>query len=305
MTESSTTTAAGNEHGRHNETAVDLDGGVHDGAYSAGFDREEVADLLADRPNAEERRVALRKLNDDQLDLLGEFVDGFETRREFLEWCQEAAVLSLGELPGEWFVERAFSGLDMSTLLVSDVRYRWAENSDRDVLAVSAARDARRGVAALDLLPAFARAHKRLRWNATEYVNDRDDSFQPDPEEQRHPAMRPGLTVLHQNQAWALARLFDGFDGPDALLSWCHTLIQSSFAEVDSGLARRFYAETHTRDMLLGETDDDREEVRFFRESVGAKYLLPAFSRAAQEVGERAGELAEQEKESMSYPKMG
>jgi hypothetical protein len=294
--ESSTTIAPGDLGGEHEPEEC---------AADRGFARGEVADLLADRPRTEERRVALRKLNDDQLDLLGEFVDGFETRRGFLEWCQRASVLSLGELPGEWFVERSFSALDMSTLLVSDARYRWSDRAEGDVLVPSAARDARRGVAAFDLLPAFSRAHERLRWNATEYVNDRDDSFQPDAEEQRHPAMRPALTVLQQSQAWALGRLFDGFAGDDALLSWCHTLTQSSFAEMDSALARRFYSERHTRDMLLGETDDERETVRFFRESVGAKYLLPAFARAAREVGERAGELAEQESDGLKFPKMG
>lgn len=274
-------------------------------AAAHGFDREAVESMLADRPQVEERRPALRKLNDDQRDLLAEFIDGFASRREFLEWSQRAAVLTLGELPGEWYVRRSFSALDMSTLLVSDARYRWADHADKDVLAPEAARDARRGVAALDLLPAFSRAHKRLRWNATEYVNDHDDSFQPDPEEQRHPAMRPGLTVLQEHQGWALARLLNGFDSDDALLTWVHTLTESSFAEVDAGLARRFYAETHTREMLLGETDDDPATLRFFRESVGAKYLLPAFARAAREVGDRAGELAEQESDGLNFAQMG
>jgi len=274
-------------------------------AAAAGFDHEAVDGLLTDRPTVEKRRPALRKLNDDQREVLGEFIDGFDSRAGFLTWCQRAAILSLGELPGEWFVQRSFSALDMSTLIVSDERYRWAARADRDVLEPAAARDARRGVAAIDLLPAFSRAHRRLRWNATEYVNDHDDSFQPEPEEQRHPAMRPELTELHKNQAWALRALLDGFTTDDALLSWVHTLTEASFAEVDSGLARRFYAEAHTREMLLANTDDDPATLQFFRECVGAKYLLPSFSRAAQEVGERAGELAEKQSDGLKFSKMG
>ncbi len=282
-----------------------LDDAADQDAARHGFDREAVADLLADRPRVEERRPALKKLNDDQRDLLATFIDGFDTRRAFLLWSQEVAVASLGALPGEWFIRRSFSALDMSTLLVSDARYRWAERAEKDVLAPRAARDARRGVAALDLLPAFARAHRRLRWNATEYVNDHDDNFQPDPDEQRHPAMRPGLSVLQSNQRWALEKLLAGFDSDDALLTWVHTLTESSFAEIDAGLSRRFYAEGHTRQMLLDATDDDADTVRFFRECVAAKYLLPAFARAAREVGERAGELAEKQSDGLTVPKMG
>lgn len=297
------------EHAETVDSLMNLadDLGLLDRADAAefGFDREEVESLLTDRPAVEERRPALRKLNDDQRDVLGSFIDGFETRREFVEWCQNAAVLTLGELPGEWYVELSFSPLSMSTLLVSRSRYEWGERAESDVLAPEDARTARRGVAAIDLLPAFSRAHKRLRWNATEYVNDDDDSFQPDPDVQKHTAMRPGLTVLQDNQAWALARLLDGFEGDDALLSWCHTLTESSFAEADAGLARRFYAEGHTRQMLLGKTDDNPATLQFFRECVGAKYLLPAFSRAAREVGERAGELAEEESTERKFKSLG
>lgn len=265
-------------------------GGIDAGA---GFDREAVERLLADMPDLSQNRPALQKLTTDQRELLARFIDGFESRREFLLWSKDAAILSLGELDGEWVITRAFSGSDMSALIVSDERERWARNAG-ETLSQHKARTLRRGVAALDVLPACQSAYRRLRWSATEYVNDESDSFRPDARDQKHPAMRPALSELDNRQEWALRRLLEGFDSEDAILAWLQVLTEASAAEVSHSLAERIFAEGHTRSRLLSWPEDSADGP-FFRESFAARYLLPPFARAAREVGERAGELAERE----------
>jgi hypothetical protein len=261
---------------------------------SGAFDRESVDSLLSDLPDTQESRPAVQKLSSDQRELVASFVDGFASRREFLLWCQEAAVLTLGELSGEWFVKRAFSGVDMSVVITSDRRTRWVPSGETPIDTETAHR-VRRGVVALDVLPACVDAHRRLRWSATEYVNDADDTLQPDPDAQKHPAMRPALTEASDRQDWALKRLLAGFDSHDAVLTWFQVLTEAAYAELDGTLAKRVLVEdTRTIEMLVS-SPEDQPEAPAFRESFAAFYLLPAFATAAREVSDRAGELAEKE----------
>ncbi|WP_373190070.1 hypothetical protein [Halolamina sp.] len=269
---------------------------------TAGFSRRDVARLEDTLPETSNLRAALQKLTSDQTDLVARFVDGFESRRSYLRWSQDAAVHTLGELGGEWFVERAFSRTDMSALLVGRARERWLPE-DGETVEPRQAEDVRRGVAAADVLPACAAAHRRLRWSATEYVQDHDDELQPDPEVQQHPAMRPALSELDERQEWALEACLEGFEGRDALMAWGHHVVEASYAEVDGDLISRLALdEPHTRNMLVvgPKAREDPEGGRLFRESFAALYLLPAFAMAASEVAKRAGELAEQESKEIT-----
>lgn len=257
----------------------------------AGFDKESVERLQESLPETTRLRPAIPKLSADQLDLIGRFVDGFDSLENWLLWGQDASIRTLGELSGNWLKERTFSRADLSMLLNEGRdRRRWTDGVS---LASETVTDARRGVASLELVPACVRAQRRLRWDATEYVNDRDDSFQPEPGVQKHVAMRPALSEMDDNQAWALRQLLRGFDSADAFLAWYQTVSEASYAEIDVDLARRFHGESHTRTMLLR---GDVEHAATFREFYAAEFLIPAFSRAAREVSERAGELAEAEK---------
>lgn len=268
--------------------------GTRETTKPGAFNRESVDKLLADLPDTQESRPAIQKLSSDQRELVASFVDGFVSRREFLLWCQNAAVLTLGELSGEWFRERAFSRVDMSVLVTSAKRARWVPDGEEPTGPETSHR-VRRGVVALDVLPACVDAHRRLRWSATEYVNDADDTLQPDPDAQKHPAMRPALTEVGERQEWALKRLLSGFDSHDAVLTWFQILTEAAYAELDGTLAKRVLVEdTRTIEMLVS-SPEDRPEAPAFRESFAAFYLLPAFATAAHEVADRAGELAEKE----------
>ncbi|WP_232702212.1 hypothetical protein [Halobacterium wangiae] len=271
----------------------------------AEFDDAGVQAFLRSAPDSETLRPALQRLTADQRALIGSFVDGFKSRAAFLEWCQDAAIRTLGELDGEWFRARAFTRLDLSVLVTTDARERYAPESG-DVLSRRQAAGVRRGVVLADILPACASAYRRLRWSATEYVNDADDSFVPDPDVQEHTAMRPALTELDERQGWAIRRLLNGLPSEDALFAWLQAVTEASYAEVDGDLGRRLNGERRARAYLLDDIDDaERHLARWFRESFAAHYVLPGFAEAASEVGKRAGELAERDAEDLNFPKMG
>lgn len=273
--------------------------GAGDPLTDLGFGDAEVRDLLDGLPDAPTLRTALQKLTADQLDLLASFIDGFRSRREFLLWCQDAAIHTLGRLSGDWIVERAFSRLDLSVLLVNDRRFDWADSAE-DVLPPEKAATARRGVAAVDLLPSFTRSHRGFRWSTVEYgTNDgRDGGDVPDADKQSNPAMRPALAELDQRQGWVLRRVLDGFASEDQLFAWVQQVTEATYAEVDDDLATRLYTESHTREMLL-DREGERSKSWFFRESFAAREIVAAFPAAAREVADRSGELAEHENKEL------
>lgn len=261
------------------------------------FDSEDVRRFLSDEPDSDVLRPALRRLTTDQRDLIESFVDGFQSRSAFLEWCQDACVRTLGELSGEWMQTRAFTRMDLSVLVVSDARRRFAPESG-ELLSKRQAAGVRRGVVLADVLPACRAAYRRLRWSATEYVQDDDDDFVPDPESQQHTAMRPALTELDERQDWAIRKLLAGLPSEDALLAWLQAVTEASYAEIPDELGQQLNRERRARRYLLDDVDDvdgDRGTALWFRESFASKFVLPAFARAASEVGRRAGELAEKE----------
>jgi hypothetical protein len=236
-------------------------------------------------------RPALAKLCQDQLDLLRSFLEGFESREALLRWSQDAVIGTLGHVDDGWNTEVAMSRSDLATLITSNERDVWG---DGDPPELETAEVYRRAMAATDLIPACRAAARKMRWSATEYVNDANDVLQPEPDVQSHPVMRPALSELAQRQEWALDRLLAGFDDLDDLQAWIMAANQATYAELDEDLSRDLFHEAHTRDLLVTSPDDHRHGP-FFRESFAAKYLLPAFNRAARELSDRSGELAEQE----------
>ncbi|MFC7137573.1 hypothetical protein ACFQRB_16235 [Halobaculum litoreum] len=218
-------------------------------------------------PETTNLRPAIQKLTSDHVDLLGSFVDGFDSRREFIRWGQRAVILTLGELSGEWVADRAFAGLDLSVLVTSPARERWVDDAE-ELQPPDRAADMRRGVVATDLTPACSAAVRRLRWSAVEYVSDEDDTLQPDPDAQQHPGMRPSLTEVHERQRWALDRALEGFDSLDALSVWGQRLTEASYAEVpDDLLTRVTVDEAETR----GATSSCRLTTRTTGRSSGSR----------------------------------
>lgn len=251
-----------------------------------GFDRDSVHDLLEDVPDAHALRPAIKKLTDDQRDLIASFVDGFRDRRAFLAWCQDAGIQTLGALGAEWSKQRAFSGVDMSMLITTPrLREGWSPDG-ATLLSQADAADARRVVVVVDLLPACVDAVRGFRWSAVEYDTEEDGPM-PSADGQQHPAMRPALSELDDRQEWVLGKLLDGFESVDAITAWYQEANEASYAEIDSSLAKELHNRRTVREFLL---DDEGEDAARFREALAAEFLLPAFVTAVEEVAQRAGE---------------
>ena len=266
-------------------------------------------------------RPALVKLTNDVDELQSGLYQGFETRREVLEWLQQLAVRTLGEVPQKvfWELSRQFvldqlvdfeQGVLLAALLRPAVR-------DRD-LPDDAVDELRERFVATQIRPAYHRAFRELRKDATEYVDESDDDTAHDPRRQRHPAMRPALHELDDWQQQALGELLGGFDEPRAILEWGSVVEHATHGELDeldppewtddvdgatvvSGsdgrdFIERAYSEPSARVVLCADGADAAE----LREVFAAFWIVPAFNRGVRVLSGRAGELPDVEHERQS-----
>jgi hypothetical protein len=252
--------------------------------------RERVEDALAAVGSDTPIRAAVGKLSSDQSMLLVDLLDGFGTRRELIEWQQDMAIHSLGQLDDEWFVRSAYDSTTVSALLGRP----WGQSDGYDA---STSEEIRRSFAAKFVLPAFHDALRTFRWSAIERVDHLDDDVDDDrtpienPDLQQYPAMRPELGELNDRQEWALSELLDGFEDGEEVLIWAQQVTAASYAEIDSETVTRAYFEKPIRRYLTGD-NGDKERAQFMRESWAAKYLLPSFNRAAASLASRSTEVA-------------
>ncbi|MFC7070576.1 hypothetical protein ACFQL9_13060 [Halobaculum lipolyticum] len=257
--------------------------------------------FLDDAPVDAMGRRALATLSNGELEVVADAVTPFEDRRAVIEWMTRCAVHSLGQLPDGWFtaegtaVETAvlFDRVLMSALLGRP----WGNLSNVDE---GWAREQRLGLLAKDLLPALHRGVREIRWNATDYTAPQEP-VDPDPSNQRHPAMRPGLSDLLTRAEWLVERFLDGFESGAEYLSWATFATTATYGELDDEVARRAYFETSIRSALLS-TEGDLARGRFTRENWAAKYLLPAITRTAQREAARGHEKDEAAETDTSIP---
>ncbi|WP_311170649.1 hypothetical protein [Halobellus ordinarius] len=251
--------------------------------------RSRLHDDLEDAGIDHPTRPATSKLTHDQMDLLVDLLEGFHSRREFLQWQQDLVIQTVGQLEDSWYSRTAANAPTVSALLGEP----WGSTEE---MPVELAREVRRGIAAQDILPAFHAGHEVARWAAVERVDhldddgDEDEDLDPiDPRAQEYPLMRPAFGELYGQQEAALQDLLDGFERSEDLLAWSHRVTSASYAEIDRDTITAPYFETPLRERLLGTSPT--EEERFIRESWACEYLLPAFNRAANALGQRAQEV--------------
>lgn len=233
-------------------------------------------------------RPASAKLTHDQADLLVDLLAGFDSRREILEWEQALVIQTVGQLEDSWFTRTAADAPTVSALLGRP----WGPCEEMpEPLAV----EIRRGIVAKDLLPAFHAGHEIARWAAVERVdhlddeNDGDDMDEVNPQEQQYPLMRPAFGEIAGQQETALEKLLEGFESAEALLAWSLQVVGASYAQIERETVTRPYFEQSLRKHLLGVESDGRDQ--FVRESWAAEFLIPAFNRAADALGQRATEV--------------
>ncbi|AXG06578.1 hypothetical protein DU500_09140 [Haloplanus rubicundus] len=237
-------------------------------------------------------RPALANLSRRQQRVLASLLDGFESRRDVLQWMQDVVIATVGALDGEWFVTRATDASIMSALLGEG----WGTAR---ALEDGTPEEVRRGIAAQDILPAVHQAQRKFRWSASEYYDDPDHDPSDLTDDPDAPGMRPALKVLDEQLSWALDQLLEGFESDEAFLAWGERAIQMSYAEVDSEAVEDAFFETEVRRRMTDRTD---ARARFVRESWAAEYLLPGFNRAAARVASHTSEVPEQEQTRMEVP---
>jgi len=250
--------------------------------------REEIHDALETAGVDTPTRPATAKLTHDQADLLVDVLAGFDSRGEILEWQQELVIQTVGQLEDEWYTRTAADAPTVSALLGRP----WGPC---ETMPPELATEIRRGIVAKDLLPAFHAAHEVARWAAVERVDHLDDNAdgdepeEIDPQAQQYPLMRPAFGEIAGQQESALEALLEGFTSAEDLLAWTLRVVGASYAQIDRETVTAPYFEQPLRRRLVGREPDERD--KFVRESWAAEYLLPAFNRAADALGQRAQEV--------------
>lgn len=253
-----------------------------------------------DRDTPGEKRPALAVLQEDQHALFREsenprysdgryLRDGFETLRDVIHWYQRASVRSFGYLAKEWPAEALRTDdVLVGALVTGEERITLVDDPlDEDTAAVY-----RRRLEAELVLPACNTAYNELRGGAGEYIDQstsRDKGSSPDPDEQKHLAMRPTFAHIDHVQDRTLRELWDGFSDEDALSDWLHGLNQATNGAVDRDLAAQTLRDDIALDHLLDEHEDALLSRRY-REHFAIEFLLPAFNAGISELS--AGELA-------------
>lgn len=267
------------------------------------------------RDEPETFRPALVTLADDIEALQSELFTGFDDRAQLPSWCQRLTIRTLGELPQRvyWELARQFTldtrddqpqGVLLAALLTPAARSRRLPDDAVDEL--------RDRLVATQVRPAFHRAFRELRTDATEYVDESSDDDQHDPSRQRHPGMRPALTELDEWQQHALTDVLNGFDDQRAILKWSRTVELATHGELDEvqppqwastaedgattiagdrDLIGRCLTEPATRALLLSDEDATAPA----RELFAAYHLIPAFNKGVRTLAGRAGELPDVE----------
>lgn len=284
--------------------------------------------LKGDRTVPEEigsYRPALVALTRDLRELREELLAGFPRRRDVLDWVQRLTVRSLGELPQRYYreigrqfrVERVgeerFQGVLLAALLEPKARSRdlvdvfrdgeGAIRLDGEPADLSAAELEEEIVTRLRerlvtrlLRPAYDRAYRELRPDATEYADESDEGDVHDPREQKHPSMRPTLGELDSWQNLALSQLLEGFDDRQEVIEWGDIVELATAGSInrieatrdhDRDFIERVYMERSARSILLG---DDLEHRRG-REILAATHLAPAFNLGVREIFGSTGEV--------------
>jgi hypothetical protein len=264
---------------------------------SAGeYDAE--SETLGELLETETVRPSLVSLAIEIRELETELLDGLDSRREVLEWCQRVIVRTLGSVDDRVFrgVARHFGdpydgeGPLLGAMLTEDSRER--------PLDQATARDLRERFLASYVGPGFREAFVALRKGAGEYLEPAKEGDAHRPDGQRWIAMRPSLSELDRYQRETLGRCLAGFEDSGEILEWSTAVTLATHGEASDGFLERCYSERGTRELLLG--DDSASGSA--REHFAAFHLLPKFNRGARDLAGRSGELPDRERTDDKIP---
>lgn len=224
---------------------------------------------------------------------------GFKSRAELIRWEQQLAVRSLGEVP---------------MVIYQGLASQLASPRDRPLVQAlvagsgmdpKTARHWRTRVRERVVLPAFDRAFRQLRKDATEYTEGAADDDEHHPLKQRYIAMRPSLDELNKWQTSALDAVLDGgLEDRTAILDWMPVLENATHGEPiqlpdgETIPVSEFVARVHDRDpwaeMLI------EPERRRVRETWVARFIVPSMNAGVRQLLGTSGEVPDNTTESHS-----
>ncbi|WP_226010517.1 hypothetical protein [Halomicrobium salinisoli] len=243
---------------------------------------------MTDEP--EPYRPALVTLSEDVRERVTELQNGLRSERRVLEWLQEMTIRTLGNLDRRVYADmtrqfRGQQGILLASMLRPGARRGRMEDLDEDV-----AERLRENLIAHYVHPAHRSAFRRLRPDATEYVDAAGDGDAHDPQRQRFIAMRPALSELETWQQRALEDLLDGFDGRDEILDWGNDILLATHGELGQEWLTRIYDEPSAVEVLIGDSAQHERARRLF----AAHHVLPQYRAGVRVLAGRAGEVADE-----------
>ncbi|WP_254841132.1 hypothetical protein [Natronomonas marina] len=224
------------------------------------------------------QRDQRRVLFDGDADRTPEIVpitDGFDARRDLLNWWQAACVRSFGHLSTRFPARQLLYDKALVDALTADDPTPGQQHERERVRE--------------HVMAACTAAYRDLEGRAHEWLpgdegpdGGKSDYRQIDPERQTHIAMRPAFSRLDAGQATILRELWGGFASRGEIVHWCHRLpAVADFSEVLDG-------ETDPTEWLVTDRaaveklTDRSESGRDWRERFAAAVLLPAFAVRAK-----------------------
>lgn len=211
---------------------------------------------------------------------------GFDSREDLVTWLHELIIRTAGEVP-EFVVQ------GMATQMVSprDRPIVKALLTDGADMSEQTSKHWRNRIVSKLVNPAYERAYRKLRNNATEYVDDDHDhglgGEDPSPMDGTL-LLRPSMRRLADRQRDVLEPVFGSFDSRDHIRSWARTLVDASYGEPiqlpDGGkmevteFVERMERRDPWREMLI----DPAGERKRVREAWAVRFLLPTFNVAAR-----------------------
>ncbi|WP_135304121.1 hypothetical protein [Haloarcula amylovorans] len=241
---------------------------------------------MADGDVPKPYRPALVTLTEDVRELTTELQNGLSSEQRVLTWLQEMTIRTLGRLDQRVYSDmtrqfRGSQGVLLAALVIPSKRRGKMTGLDEET-----ARQLRERFLAHYVHPAHRDAFRRLRGDATEYIDAADDEDAHEATRQQFVAMRPAISELEQWQQRALDSLLDGFDERSEVLDWGHDVLLATHGELDREWITRVYREESTIEILTGTTETDAQARRLF----AAHYLLPTFRSGVRVLSGRAKE---------------
>lgn len=211
-------------------------------------------------------------------------IDGFDNRRQLINWYQAATVRTFGHLSDWWPAvdlerDRALRDALTKRRPHDDAGARWLHS--RLIESV--------------VLPACSASYRHLREKSSErtaiakYADDGDDWKEIDPTAENHIGMRPAYSQLDGEQAEVLSELWGGFGSRDEIGEWLHSLHPATYGTYGAGEAGEILRDRYGTEMFLTHS----REAELHRERFAIVELLPRFAEAARRL--RASEQSETE----------